>query len=85
MRPTGFAATNHQRELMFQNVSDYLSVIQGVLINVDGPPDADVVLVNRNNAYADPTLQVRCKRGLGPWFADNLVIALLLAVGVLGG
>ena len=70
---------------MFQNVSNYLSVIQGILVNVDSPPDADVVLVYRNNAYADLTLQVRFERGLGPWFADNLVNALLLAVGVLGG
>ena len=70
---------------MFQNVSDYFSVIQRVLVNINGTPNANVVLVDGYNAYADLTLQVRLERGLGPWFANNLIIALLLAIGVLGG
>ena len=85
MCATGFTAADDQGELLLEDVLDYFCMVQGVLVYVDGTPAAYIVFVDRNNANADLTLQVGFISGLGPWFADNFVIALLLTVGVLSG
>ena len=80
-----FAAADNQGKLKLPDALDNLLVVEGIHIDIDSTPEAGVLLVDRHDADTHLALQVGLENGLGPWFADNLVYALLLSVGVFFG
>ena len=68
-----------------RNSFNQFSVVEGIHVNVDGTPPALVIFVDWYDADALLTVQVRCKGGYGPWFADYAGFALGLPVRCLVG
>ena len=84
MRASRLAAADNQRYLQEAQFLQYLAVVQRVLVNVNSAPQAGIVLVDGNDAYACLAAEMGFVGGKGPWFVDELVDALLLSPSVLG-
>ena len=82
MGPARLTTADHQRKLQLLDLFYDRKMVERVLVNVQRTPDAEVVLVNRNNPYALSAFQVGGESGPGPWFVDKGVLSLLLATGI---
>ena len=80
-----FAAADDQGKLKLPDALDNLLVVERIHVHVYRTPEADVLFVDRHDADTHVALQVGLENGLGPWFADDFVYALLLSVGVFFG
>ena len=84
MRAAGLTPADHQRDLQTAQSLQYLAVVQRILVNINGSPQAGIVLVDGHDAYACLTVDMGGVSGKGPWLVDKFVDALLLTPSVLG-
>ena len=60
-------------------------MVQGVLVNVNSSPPAQVLLIDWYNTNTRLTLQMGFKGTCGPWFVDKFVFSFDLPSRILVG